>query len=53
MKDIAKVMALPENTVKTHLRRARLALAESLAKRENRQVAGREPQQAPISGESP
>ena len=53
MKDIAKVMALPENTVKTHLRRARLALAESLANRENRQVTGREPQQAPISGESP
>jgi RNA polymerase sigma factor (sigma-70 family) len=52
MKDIAKVMALPENTVKTHLRRARLALAESLAIRENRQVSGREPQQAPNSGES-
>jgi RNA polymerase sigma factor (sigma-70 family) len=34
MKDIAMVMALPENTVKTHLRRARLALAESLARRE-------------------
>ena len=34
MKDIASVMALPENTVKTHLRRARLALAESLARRE-------------------
>jgi RNA polymerase sigma-70 factor (ECF subfamily) len=34
MKDIARVMALPENTVKTHLRRARLALAESLASRE-------------------
>jgi RNA polymerase sigma-70 factor (ECF subfamily) len=34
MKDISKVMALPENTVKTHLRRARMALAESLARRE-------------------
>ena len=34
MKDIAMVMGLPENTVKTHLRRARLALAESLARRE-------------------
>lgn len=34
MKDIATVMGLPENTVKTHLRRARLALAESLARRE-------------------
>ncbi len=34
MKDIAVVMALPESTVKTHLRRARLALAESLARRE-------------------
>ncbi len=33
MKEIAKILELPENTVKTHLRRARLALAESLAKR--------------------
>lgn len=41
MKDIAGVLALPENTVKTHLRRARLALAESLALRE----------QAPSTGE--
>ena len=41
MKDIAMVMELPENTVKTHLRRARLALAESLARRE----------QAPVTGE--
>ncbi len=49
MKEIAKVMTLPENTVKTHLRRARLALAESLADRENR----REHHQAPVSGESP
>ena len=53
MKDIAKVMALPENTVKTHLRRARLALAESLADRENLRETGREHHQAPISGESP
>ena len=34
MKDIARVMGMPENTVKTHLRRARLALAEDLARRE-------------------
>jgi len=34
MKDIARVMGLPENTVKTHLRRARLTLAEELAHRE-------------------
>ena len=53
MKDIAKVMALPENTVKTHLRRARLALAESLVHRENQRESGRKPQQTPISGESP
>ncbi len=53
MKDIAKVMALPENTVKTHLRRARLALAESLADRENRRETGREPRPSPVSGENP
>ena len=41
MKDIAMVMAMPESTVKTHLRRARLALAEGLARRE----------QAPLTGE--
>jgi len=35
MKDIARVMSLPENTVKTHLRRARLALAEDLDRRES------------------
>ena len=35
MKEIAAILKLPENTVKTHLRRARLALAESLAKRES------------------
>lgn len=34
MKDIAQALGLPENTVKTQLRRARLALAESLARRE-------------------
>ena len=34
MKDIARVMALPENTVKTHLRRARLSLAKDLDRRE-------------------
>ena len=34
MQDIARVMGLPENTVKTHLRRARLALAEDLGRRE-------------------
>jgi len=36
MKDIARVMGMPENTVKTHLRRARLALAEDLGRRETR-----------------
>jgi len=35
MKDIARVMALPVNTVKTHLRRARLALAEDLDRRDS------------------
>lgn len=40
MKDIAAVMAMPENTVKTHLRRARLALAESLAEREQVSFSG-------------
>jgi RNA polymerase sigma-70 factor (ECF subfamily) len=34
MKDIARVMGMPVNTVKTHLRRARLALAEDLQRRE-------------------
>ena len=34
MQDIARVMGLPENTIKTHLRRARLALAEDLGRRE-------------------
>lgn len=35
MKEIAGVLDLPENTVKTHLRRARLALAEALAGRDH------------------
>ncbi len=34
LKDIARVMGAPENTVKTYLRRARLALAEDLRRRE-------------------
>lgn len=34
MKDIARVMGVPENTVKTNLRRARLALANDLGRRE-------------------
>lgn len=33
MKEVAAILRLPENTVKTHLRRARLALAEGLAAR--------------------
>ena len=32
--DVAKALDLPLNTVKTHLRRARLALAQTLARRE-------------------
>ena len=35
MREIAIILAVPENTVKTHLRRARLALAETLVQREN------------------
>jgi RNA polymerase sigma-70 factor (ECF subfamily) len=35
MKEIARLLRLPENTVKTHLRRARLTLAEELAARED------------------
>jgi RNA polymerase sigma-70 factor (ECF subfamily) len=35
MKEIANILELPENTVKTHLRRARLVLAENLASRES------------------
>jgi RNA polymerase sigma-70 factor (ECF subfamily) len=34
MQEIANLLRLPENTVKTHLRRARLALAEDLAARD-------------------
>ncbi|HMB58824.1 MAG TPA: RNA polymerase sigma factor [Xanthomonadales bacterium] len=34
MHEIAHLLAMPESTVKTHLRRARLSLAESLARRE-------------------
>lgn len=34
MKDIAAMLEMPESTVKTHLRRARLALAEGLAQRD-------------------
>ena len=34
MKDISIILAMPESTVKTHLRRARLALSESLVQRE-------------------
>ena len=34
MKEISVLMHMPENTVKTHLRRARLALAEQLVERE-------------------
>jgi RNA polymerase sigma factor (sigma-70 family) len=36
MREIAGVLEVPENTVKTHLRRARLSLAESLASREDK-----------------
>ena len=39
MKDISVILAMPESTVKTHLRRARLALSESLVKRENSSVS--------------
>jgi len=39
MKEIARILKLPENTVKTHLRRARLALAERLAVREHAAAA--------------
>lgn len=44
MKEIATLLRLPENTVKTHLRRARMALAEELAERGNpAAAAGGEP----------
>jgi len=35
-KDVAAVLELPVNTVKTHLRRARIALARALARRKSR-----------------
>jgi RNA polymerase sigma-70 factor (ECF subfamily) len=35
-KDVAEVLELPVNTVKTHLRRARITLARSLARRKAR-----------------
>ena len=38
MQDIARIMNCPENTVKTHLRRARLKLAEALVSRESQEV---------------
>lgn len=34
LKDIARTLAIPENTVKTHLRRARLSLAKALCRRD-------------------
>lgn len=34
MKDVARIVGIPVNTVKTHLRRARLALARALARRD-------------------
>jgi len=40
MKEIAKILVVPENTVKTHLRRARLALAKGLAQREGVAAGG-------------
>ena len=33
--DVAQALNMPLNTVKTHLRRARLALAQGLARRES------------------
>ncbi|MEJ8568634.1 RNA polymerase sigma factor [Elongatibacter sediminis] len=47
MKEIAAALQLPENTVKTHLRRARLALAEALAERDQPTTAI-----TPAAGES-
>jgi RNA polymerase sigma-70 factor (ECF subfamily) len=35
MKDVAQIVGIPVNTVKTHLRRARLALARALARRDH------------------
>ena len=39
LKEVAEVLGMPVNTVKTHLRRARLALAESLAQRQRGEVS--------------
>lgn len=39
MKEIAKLLRIPENTVKTHLRRARLALSERLVERDTPAIA--------------
>lgn len=36
LKDVAEVLEMPVNTVKTHLRRARLKLAQGLARRDHR-----------------
>jgi RNA polymerase sigma-70 factor (ECF subfamily) len=36
MEDVARVLDMPENTVKTQLRRARIALAKELARRNAR-----------------
>lgn len=36
LKDVAEVLSIPVNTVKTHLRRARLALADALAREQRR-----------------
>ena len=35
MKDVAVMLKMPESTVKTHLRRARLTLAEGLLQRDS------------------
>ena len=39
LKDVAEALAIPVNTVKTHLRRARIALAEALARRHRGEVS--------------
>ncbi len=41
MKDVAGVLDMPVNTVKTHLRRARLHLARALARRQRGGAAGK------------
>ena len=38
LKEVAEALGMPVNTVKTHLRRARMALAERLARRERGEV---------------